>query len=77
MAIHQDLAQAQAEIARLQAALAQKNALSLKVHESGVVSIYGLNKRFPVSLYPGQWDRLIDFIPTIKTKIAGLPRERS
>lgn len=31
---------------------------SMKVSDKGVVSIYGLG-RFPVSLYPGQWDNLI------------------
>lgn len=27
--------------------------------EKGTVSVYGLNARFPVSLYPSQWERLL------------------
>ena len=33
--------------------------LSLKVSEKGAVSCYGLG-RFPVTLYAGQWDRLLN-----------------
>ena len=32
--------------------------LTLKVSEKGAVSCYGLG-RFPVTLYAGQWDRLL------------------
>lgn len=32
--------------------------LTLKVSEKGAVSLYGLG-RFPVTLYRGQWERLI------------------
>lgn len=27
--------------------------------DKGTVSVYGLNARFPVSLYPSQWERLL------------------
>jgi vancomycin resistance protein YoaR len=49
-----------AKIAELEAKLAAKaNAkISLKVSEKGTVSAYGLG-RFPVSLYRGQWERLL------------------
>lgn len=59
--ILQDLSQAQAEIERLQAMLAQANKprkLTLKVSEKGAVSVYGMGK-FPVTLYSGQWERLL------------------
>jgi hypothetical protein len=51
-------------------------ALSLKVHALGTkndagedckgnVSIYGLNARFPITLYPNQWRELARVMPTI------------
>ncbi len=60
------LEQAQAQIAALEAKLAQTKAdaqrkLSCKVSEKGAISVYGLG-RFPVTLYVGQWERLIDFV---------------
>lgn len=55
--------QMQAEIARLMAANAALKAsatrkLSLKVTEKGGLSLYGMG-RFPVTLYRGQWERLL------------------
>jgi len=44
-------------LALLTAATAQV-ALSYKISEQGTVACYGVNKRFPVSLYPSQWERL-------------------
>ena len=40
-------------------------ALSCKVSQRGGVSVYGLNARFPVTLYPAQWDRLAKYLPTV------------
>ncbi len=45
-----------AENAQLKAGRARS--LSMKVSEKGGVSVYGLG-RFPVSLYRGQWERLL------------------
>lgn len=52
-----------AQIAKLQAENAALKAkpvrsLSLKVTEKGGISLYGMG-RFPVTLYRGQWERLI------------------
>lgn len=63
MALLQDLSQADliAKIEAMQAALAIANKprkLTLKVSEKGAVSVYGMGK-FPVTLYAGQWSRLI------------------
>src|SRR5687768_8477149 len=33
-------------------------ALTCKVSEKGGLSVYGLQARFPVTLYAGQWERL-------------------
>lgn len=55
-------------IALLQAASAPK-ALTMKVSEKGALSIYGLG-RFPVTLYRGQWERLMTAKPTIEAFIA-------
>lgn len=33
--------------------------VSFKVGEKGGVSIYGINSRFPVTLYANQWEKLL------------------
>lgn len=43
--------------------------LSLKVSEKGAVSLYGTG-RWPVTLYKEQWNRVLDFGPTIREFIA-------
>jgi hypothetical protein len=43
-------------LAAAQAQPARK--LSMKVSDKGAISVYGLG-RFPVTLYAGQWDRLL------------------
>lgn len=45
-----------AENARL--ASAKQRGLSMKVTDKGGLSVYGLG-RFPVTLYRGQWERLL------------------
>lgn len=55
----QTIAEMQAEIARLKAKLAAKNTITFKVGEKGGVSVYGINNRFPVTLYGEQWERLL------------------
>jgi hypothetical protein len=42
---------------------AKDRKLSLKVSEKGALCVYGLG-RFPVTLYRGQWERLLEFIAT-------------
>lgn len=72
MAIIQDIAQANALIAQLQAKLADANkprAISMKIGEKGGLSVYGLG-RFPVTLYRGQWERLLNEAPAIREFIA-------
>jgi hypothetical protein len=66
MAILQDMTQQDmlAEIARLTAAnealrVSSQRKVGLKVSDKGAVSMYGLG-RFPVTLYRGQWERLLD-----------------
>ena len=45
---------------------APQSRLTIKVNEEkGTVSIYGL-QRFPVSLYPSQWERVIGMADQIK-----------
>lgn len=60
-----------AEIESLKARLAKANAprkLVLKVSSKGAVSLYGMGK-FPVTLYRGQWERVIGAVDEIKTFI--------
>jgi len=42
--------------------------ISLKVSEKGALSVYGLG-RFPVTLYKGQWERLLATADQIRTFI--------
>ena len=42
-----------------QAKLATKQKISFKVSAKGAVSVYGLNARFPTTLYGEQWKRLL------------------
>lgn len=61
----------QARIAELEAKLAEANkpkAITLKVSEKGALSIYGLG-RFPVTLYRGQIERLLNAKPQIEAFI--------
>jgi ABC-type enterochelin transport system substrate-binding protein len=48
---------AQAELKALKAE--RKASLRIKVSPKGAVSVYGLNSRFPLTLYANQWERLI------------------
>ena len=54
----------EAQIAALKAQAAEikkevKNTPRLKVSQKGAISVYGL-QRMPVTLYAGQWERIID-----------------
>jgi hypothetical protein len=40
-----------------------KGKLSCKVSVKGAISVYGLNSRMPVTLYAGQWERLLEGAP--------------
>ena len=62
------LQQLMAENAALKAAAAAKvkvNSITFKVSEKGACSVYGLG-RFPVTLYDGQWKRLILALPELQ-----------
>lgn len=62
--------QAAARIAELSAATANATPLRHKWSDKGALSIYGLTTRFPVSLYPGQWVRLLEYAPQIVQALA-------
>ena len=54
-----------AELERVKAELAATKAragksITFKVSQKGALSVYGLNARFPVTLYRDQWDRLLE-----------------
>lgn len=53
-----ELESLRAELAALKARAAAGNRISYKVSEKGACSVYGLG-RFPVTLYRGQWERLL------------------
>jgi hypothetical protein len=56
-----------AENERLKQAQARK--LSIKISEKGCICVYGLNARFPVSLYPAQWEALFGLKSEIEATI--------
>ncbi len=47
----------------------KEKGLSLKIGETGGLSVYGLG-RFPVTLYKEQWLRLLDMMEEIRSFIA-------
>jgi hypothetical protein len=57
-----------AQIAALQAQVARKSTLTLKVSDKGAVSLYGLG-RFPLTLYGEQWRKVLDMADEIRTFI--------
>lgn len=60
---------AEARVAELEAKAASSNRITVRVGQSGTVSVYGL-QRFPVSLHPEQWDRLLT--PAVVAEIGKL-----
>jgi hypothetical protein len=64
-----ELAAVKAQLAAAQAASATRR-ISFKVSEKGAVSVYGLNARFPVTLYADQWDRLLSETDGLRSFIA-------
>lgn len=72
MTVLPNLAQAAARIAELEAQLAAANkpkAITMKVSEKGALSLYGLG-RFPVTLYAGQMERLLNHADAIRAFMA-------
>lgn len=71
-----DVAALQAKLEALQSeneALKAKNVrpVTMKVSEAkGCLSVYGINTRFPVSLYANQWERLLSHADEIRQFIA-------
>lgn len=49
----------------------KERTLTIKVHEKGTVSVYGLQK-FPVTLYPTQWVNLFKAMPEMMKTIQPL-----
>jgi hypothetical protein len=49
------------------------NALSFKVSEKKALSVYGLSAKWPVTLYAGQWERLLAAAEEIKSFIGRHP----
>lgn len=58
-----------AENDALKAAAASKSVIRFKVSEKHALSVYGLG-RFPVTLYAGQWDKLILALPALQAFMA-------
>jgi hypothetical protein len=63
--IEQQLAELMAENAKLKAVVTKKTEMRFKVSEKGAMSVYGLQARFPVTLYRQQMERLLQAAPEI------------
>jgi len=66
--LQQEIETLKAMVAKQQELLAIANkpkALTLKVSEKGAISVYGLG-RFPITLYSGQMQRLLDHAVVIR-----------
>lgn len=68
-AIRAELDKARAELAAAQQAAAVTSRVSFKVSEKKAVSVYGLG-RWPITLYAGQWDRLLSQADALRSFIA-------
>ncbi len=62
------LKQKLADMQALLAAASKPKALTLKVSEKGAISVYGLG-RFPITLYRGQMERLLNHAVVIRSFI--------
>lgn len=62
MTLEEKLAAAEAEIAALKS---KEKPVSFKVSEKKALSVYGLG-RFPVTLYMGQWEKLLNHVDDLK-----------
>jgi hypothetical protein len=56
----------QQETIQTQAQKTAPHIKAVKLQPSGVISVYGINARFPVSLYPSQWVTLLNESGQIK-----------
>ncbi len=65
--ISQDEAKAQIDAATVAVDNPARN-VSVKVSDKGAVCVYGTG-RFPVSLYPSQWDKVIAVLDQIKANM--------
>ncbi len=63
-----ELERLRAENEKLKQQATSSGAVSMKVSVKGGVSVYGLG-RFPVTLYKGQWLRLLDMSDEIRSFI--------
>ena len=67
MPVHNDMERENEELRRRVAELEAKKSepIRFKVTEKGGVSVYGLG-RFPVTLYQGQWKKLMAAMPDLE-----------
>jgi len=63
------LKQKLADMAAMLEAANKPKPITMKVGEKGGLSLYGINSRFPVTLYRGQWERILNHAPTIRAFI--------
>jgi hypothetical protein len=70
IAMPTELETLRARLADAEAKLAKKATVTMKVSEKGALSLYGLNAKWPVTLYKEQWHTVIRMAPAIVEFIA-------
>lgn len=65
--VKKELERLQSENAKLKAKSNRK--LQVRISAKGAISVYGLNSRFPVTLYANQWLKLLTIAEDIKSFI--------
>jgi hypothetical protein len=75
--VQAELARLLSENAKLQEKLSARSVLRFKVSEKGAVSVYGINNKFPLTIYASQMIRLLSrkedllaFIEENRSKLA-------
>jgi len=80
MTVEQELAALRAENAMLKAAKSKSKITAIKVSQKGAISVYGLNRQFPTTLYASQWQEIFarqnDIIKAIQDNMSLLAQKQ-
>jgi hypothetical protein len=74
-AVSQSLLQAKAEA--MASVTERREVFSVRITDKGGVSVYGLGQRFPVTLYPEQWEIVAENLETILATASKAPKRKA